>query len=114
MLAVTWLLYMRPRHIMFTPPPLARRRGFFRCRVCQNSWGSSNVWVTKTTQRVYQGESCEKCGTTTKPYYIGRSAETVFNRVKTPHPVKAEASSSRHGKKLRHLRYDWRVQRGRR
>ncbi|EAN87298.1 hypothetical protein C3747_1g1219c [Trypanosoma cruzi] len=114
MLAVTWLLYMRPRHIMFTPPPLARRRGFFRCRVCQNSWGSSNVWVTKTTQRVYQGESCEKCGTTTKPYYVGRSAETVFNRVKTPHPVKAEASSSRHGKKLRHLRYDWRVQRGRR
>ncbi|ESL08188.1 hypothetical protein TRSC58_04113 [Trypanosoma rangeli SC58] len=114
MLAVTCFLSMRPRHVMFTPPPLARRRGLFRCWTCQNAWASSNVWVTKTTQRVYQGESCEKCGATTKPYYVGRSEESIFNRVKTPHPVKPATSSSRYGRKLRHKRFDWRVQRGRR
>ncbi|RHW70208.1 Zinc-binding domain containing protein [Trypanosoma brucei equiperdum] len=113
MLTITALLLLRPRHIMFTPPPMARRPGIFRCRVCSNTWTSSHVWVTRTTQRVYQGESCEECGTTTKPYYIGRPEETIFNRTRTPHPVKPGASTSRHGKKLRHIRYDKRVQRGR-
>ncbi|KAG8343279.1 hypothetical protein TRVL_05893 [Trypanosoma vivax] len=114
MFGLTALLLLRPRHIMFTPPPLVRRRGQFRCHVCRNVWFSTNVWVTKTTQRAYQGESCEKCGTTTKPYYVGRREETIFNRIKTPHPVKPGASTSRHGRKLKHLRFDWRVQRGRR
>ncbi|KAH9601804.1 hypothetical protein LSM04_007895 [Trypanosoma melophagium] len=100
MLNLTQLLLMRPRHIMFTPPPLSRRRGM-------------NVWVTKATQRVYQGESCDGCGTTTKPYYVGRPEETIFNRVKTPHPVKPGVSGSRHGRKLKHMRFDWRIQQGR-
>ncbi|KAH9601832.1 hypothetical protein LSM04_008414 [Trypanosoma melophagium] len=113
MLNLTQLLLMRPRHIMFTPPPLSRRRGMFRCRVCRNEWSSSNVWVTKATQRVYQGESCDGCGTTTKPYYVGRPEETIFNRVKTPHPVKPGVSGSRHGRKLKHMRFDWRIQQGR-
>lgn len=115
MLRFTSLLCrLRPRHIMFTPPPLAKRTGKFRCHVCQHCWFSDHVWVTKTTQRVYQGESCEKCGTSAKPYYIGRPEETIFNRTTTPHPVKAGASTSRHERKLKHARYDFRVQKNRR
>ncbi|KAK7200870.1 Zinc-binding domain containing protein [Novymonas esmeraldas] len=113
MLRVSCLLRLRPRHIMFTPPPLSKRTGKFKCKVCQNSWYSDAVWVTKTTQRVYQGESCESCGTTNKPYYVGRPAETIFNRAHTPHPVKRGASSSRAERKMKHSRFDWRVQRGR-
>ncbi|CCW61374.1 unnamed protein product [Phytomonas sp. EM1] len=110
----TLLLWLRPRHIMYTPPPLAKRTGLFRCKSCKNEWNSNSVWVTKTTQRVYQGESCEQCGTTNKPYYVGRPVETIFNRVRTPHPVKPGASTSRHERKLKHLRFNWHLQRGRR
>lgn len=113
MLARTAINFLRPRHIMFTPPPLAKRTGLFRCKMCKDEWKSESVWVTKMTQRVYQGESCESCGTTNKPYYVGRSAETMFNRAHTPHAVKPGASSSRHGKKLKHQRFNWHVQRGR-
>lgn len=109
----TVLTLLRPRHIHFTAPPLARRNGTFRCKFCDNTWRSNHVWVTKTTQRVYQGESCEKCGTTNKPYFVGRPEETIFNRVRTPHPVKVGASTSRKERKLKHMRYDWRVQKGR-
>lgn len=113
MLRITQVALLRPRHIMFSPPPLARRTGQFRCKTCKATWTSDSVWVTKTTQRVYQGESCEECGTTNKPYYVGRLEETIFNLARTPHPVKPGASTSRHGSKLKHLRYDWRVQKGR-
>lgn len=113
MLRSTALCLLRPRHIMFTPPPLARRHGLYRCKVCRAEWESKDVWVTRTTQRVYQGESCETCGTTNKPYYVGRPQETIFNRARTPHPTAPGAAGDRHGRKLKHSRYDWRVQRGR-
>lgn len=115
MFAFSRLLLLRPRNIMFTPPPLARRSGKFKCKHCGTRWESSNVWVTKTTQKVYQGESCEQCGATNKPFYVGRhTEETIFNRARTPHPVKPGASTSRTGKRLNFSRYDWRVQKGRR
>ncbi|EPY31988.1 hypothetical protein STCU_03035 [Strigomonas culicis] len=99
---------------MFTPPPLVRRPGKFKCKSCHTEWKSNDVWVTKTTQRVYQGETCDHCGTTNKPYYVGRREESIFNRVVTPHPIKPGASTSRSQSKLKHQRFDWRVQRGRR
>eukprot|EP00796_Vickermania_ingenoplastis_P006142 gene6142-4421_t len=105
MLRFTLPALMRPRHIMFTPPPLSRRSGKFRCRVCQATWTSQNVWVTKTTERPYQGESCERCGTTVKPFYVGYREATMFNRAPM-HDVQRSKSKSR--------RFDWRVGKGRR
>ncbi len=61
---------LRPRHIKFTPPPLVRRSGDFRCPQCQFWWQSNYVWVTKMSGRCYQGQQCERCGATSKPYFI--------------------------------------------
>ncbi|CUG92136.1 zinc finger protein, putative [Bodo saltans] len=105
------LLALRPREMFFTPPPLMRRPAKFSCRVCSSSWESQNVWVTKTTQKCYQGETCEECGTSNKPYYIGREEETIFNRRRAPHPVKPGASTKRSLKNLKHTRYNASVKR---
>ncbi|CAD2216581.1 hypothetical protein AGDE_03798 [Angomonas deanei] len=113
MLRATFLCFLRPREIMFTPPPLAKRNGKFICKHCDYRWTSNQVWVTQTTQKAYQGETCAQCGVTNKPFYIGRPKESIFNRVRTPHPVKPGASSSRHGRKLKHSRYNRRTQQGR-
>lgn len=92
---------------MFTPPPLVRREGKFRCRQCKGQWSSSSVWVTKTTETPYQGESCENCGTTAKPYSVGFPKATIFNRV--PMTTSEKRKGKSHQK-----RFDWRVQRRRR
>jgi zygote arrest protein 1 len=105
------LLALRPREMFYTPPPLVRRPAKFSCRVCSSTWDSHNVWVTKTTQKCYQGETCEECGTSNKPYYIGREEESIFNRRQSPHPVKYGASTKRSLSKLTHNRFDRRVKR---
>lgn len=97
-------LFLRPRHIMFSPPPLSKRTGKFRCSLCHSTWTSSQTWVTKTTAKAYQGESCERCGTTAKPFYIGRSQPTIFNRATFPRTIEQS----------RKKRYDWRISKGRR
>lgn len=105
MLFPSLVFLLRPRHIMFTPPPLSKRIGKFYCANCNNTWASSQIWVTKATEKPYQGESCERCGTTAKPFYIGRHEASIFNRV----PLR---SSNSHSTKRK--RYDWRVNKGRR
>jgi hypothetical protein len=70
-------LSLRPRNIRFTPPPLARRMGDFKCRVCNFKWHSEYVWVTKTTEKVYQGQNCERCGSIELPYHVGHRYKAV-------------------------------------
>lgn len=80
------LLKLRPRYVPYTPPPLARRSGDFRCHNCSNEWHSRHVWVTKTTHRCYQGEHCDKCGAHNKPRYIGQlERNDFFDERVTPH-----------------------------
>lgn len=64
------VLFLRPRHIKYTPPPLSRRAGHFKCRQCKFWWNSNYVWVTDMTEVCYQAQQCERCGALEKPYYV--------------------------------------------
>jgi hypothetical protein len=86
---------LRPRQLQFTPPKLSRRTGDFRCGQCKTEWFSDKVWVTELTHKCFQGQSCEQCGTTVKPYYVGFLKETIFNRRVTPHVVGHGKSTAR-------------------
>lgn len=109
MIRISRVNLLRPRHIMFTPPPLNKREGTFLCRFCNAKWTSKDVLVTRATQRVYQGESCERCGSTVKPFRIASPERSVFNRncfSPIAHKNKARGKHS--------IRFDWRVSKGRR
>lgn len=89
-------LKLPPRYVAPTPPPLTRRPGKFKCSHCGYHWTSPNVWVTMNTGVCFQGESCDQCGTTEKPFYIGYWTESVFDKAhgnSLPHAVKHRASS---------------------
>ena len=70
MLLATPLRLLRPRYVKFTPPPLVRRSGEFRCRRCKFWWHSDFVWVTRASHVCYQGQECERCGNIEKPYHL--------------------------------------------
>jgi zygote arrest protein 1 len=99
------LLKLRPRDLSYTAPPLARRTGDFKCRVCDNKWHSRHVWVTKLTHQCYQGENCQKCGANTRPFYVGYlEKDDFFDPHKTPHVAGFGKSTSRKQSKSRHFK----------
>jgi hypothetical protein len=70
MLSATALCLLRPRYVKFKPPALSQRAADFRCKNCNFWWQSQHAWVTMTTERTYQGQTCERCGEISKPYHV--------------------------------------------
>lgn len=96
------LFKLRPREVGFTPPKLIRRPGTFDCKLCHHRWTSTNVWVTEYTRKVYQGETCVKCGSTNKPTSVGTLDRDVFRN--TPRDRKPDMARYQHGLERRRKR----------
>ena len=86
MLKCSAVLYLQPRNINHTPPPLITKPGHFVCKLCKAKWWSNNVLLTALTHKVYQGQTCRECGTTNRPRYIGKFSGDIYKGLNpSPH-----------------------------